>query len=110
MADTTATKSRPVIISQSVIAGLQFIFSGLTAAQLGDLSNTTLISIGVFGMLITSGAQVGIMFYVQNAVTPSADVVAYRNRDDVIVAGPAAADEDKAAAAVQVLTTPAAGA
>jgi hypothetical protein len=103
------SKSRPVIVSQSIIAGLQFIFAGLSANNLGEYSNKTLLAIGVFGMLLTTGVQVGIMFYVQNSVTPTEDVVAYRNRDNIIVAGAAATDPEKAAAAVEVLTTAPAG-
>lgn len=102
-------KSRPVLVTQSIIAGLQFIFSGLSATNLGEYANKTLLMIGVFGMLLTTGVQVGVMFYVQNAVTPAEDVVAYRDKNGEIVPGALAGDSDKAAAAVQALTTPPAG-
>jgi hypothetical protein len=102
-------KSRPVVIVMSVLAGLQFLFAGMTAANLGDLANKTVLTVGAFGMLATAAAQVAMQFYVQNQVTPTQDVVAYRNREGDIVPGQLAVDQDKAAAAVEVLSTPPAG-
>ena len=102
-------KSRPVLVTQSIIAGLQFIFSGLSATNLGEYANRTLLMVGVFGMLLTTGVQVGVMFYVQNAVTPTEDVVAYRDRNGEIVPGALAADPARASEAVTALTTPPAG-
>lgn len=102
------SKSRPVVISLSIIAGLQFIFAGLSATNLGEYANRTLLAIGVFGMLLTTGAQVGIQFYLQQVVTPTQDVVAFRDREGKIVPGKLASDPARAAEAVDVLTTPAA--
>jgi hypothetical protein len=102
-------KSRPVVVTQSIIAGSQFVFSGLSATNLGEYANRTLLMIGVFGMLLTTGVQVGVMLYVQNAVTPAEDVIAYRDSDGATVAGPLANDTTRAAEAVTALTTAPAG-
>lgn len=102
------TKSRPVIIFMSVLAGLQFLFAGMTATNLGEFANQTILAIGAYGMLATAACQIGVQFYLQQLVTPVQDVVAYRDRNGSIVPGELANDPGRAQEAVDVLTTPAA--
>ena len=92
------SKSRPVIITMSVLAGLQILTAG---AALGEVIG---VKLAAFFVLLVASAQGGVQFFVQAAVTPAADVIAYRNKDDVVVTGDAANDPVKAAAAVQALT------
>jgi small basic protein len=90
------TKSRPVVITMSILAALQMLFGGLAALNLPDGSfNETVLAIGAFGTLIVAAAQFGVQFYVQNLVTPQVDVAAYRDKTGEIVAGPAAPPEDR---------------
>jgi small basic protein len=92
--EPTVKKSRPVVITMSILAALQFLFGGLTALNLPDGSyNSTVLTIGAFGTLAVAASQVGIQFYVQNLVTPQVDVAAYRDDTGNIVAGPAAPPE-----------------
>ena len=84
-------KSRPVVITMSILAGLQFLFGGLVTLNLPDESySVTVLTIGAFGTLAVAAAQTGIQFYLQNLVTPQVDVAAYRNSEGNIVSGPAA--------------------
>ena len=77
-------KSRPVLITFSILAGLQ-VLTG--AAALGDV-----IGDQAFGLLaiVVAAIQVGMTFYVQNQVTPAEDVAAYVDQAGNTVAGPAA--------------------
>lgn len=76
-------KSRPVVITFSILAGLQ-VLTG--AAALGDV-----IGDKAFGMaaLVVAAIQVGMTFYVQNAVVPVSEVAAYQSSQGEVVAGPA---------------------
>ncbi len=77
-------KSRPVLITFSILAGLHVLCS---AAALGDVIGVTafaLLNIGV------ASVEVGMTFYVQNGVVPQQDVGAYTNSTGQMVAGPAA--------------------
>lgn len=87
-------KSRPVVITMSILAALQFLFGGLVTLNLPDDSyNATILTVGAFGTLAVAAAQSGIQFYVQNLVTPHVDVAAFRDHHGEIVAGPAAPPE-----------------
>lgn len=78
------TKSRPVVIIFSILAGLQILSN---AGGLGEILGAKIFF--VFGILVAS-IQVGMTFYVQNTVTPNQDVAAYANAQGQVVAGPAA--------------------
>lgn len=78
-------KSRPVLITFSILAGLQ-VLTG--AAALGDVIGDQLF--GLFAIVVAA-VQVGMTFYVQNQVTPMGDVAAYVDATGDIRAGPAAA-------------------
>jgi hypothetical protein len=89
--EETEVKSRPVVITMSILAGLQFLFGGLVTLNLPDESySLTVLTVGAFGTLCVAAAQTGVQFYVQNLVTPQVDVAAYRNAEGNIVSGPAA--------------------
>lgn len=77
-------KSRPVLITFSILAGLQVLAGG---AALSDI-----VGEDVFGLFVLAVAavQVGMTFYVQNQVVPVDDVAAYSNKEGNVVAGPAA--------------------
>jgi hypothetical protein len=77
-------KSRPVLITFSILAGLQVLSGG---AALADVIGKDVFGLFVLGV---AAVQVGMTFYVQNTVVPSGDVGAYTNTDGVMVAGPAA--------------------
>lgn len=76
-------KSRPVLITFSILAGLQ-VLTG--AAALGDVIGDQ--AFGLFAIVVAA-VQVGMTFYVQNQVVPVGDVAAYQNAAGDVVAGPA---------------------
>lgn len=78
------SKSRPVIIIFSILAGLQILSN---AGGLSEVLGAKIFFL--FGILVAA-TQVGMTFYVQNTVTPNQDVAAYANKDGQVVAGPAA--------------------
>lgn len=78
------TKSRPVLLGNSILASLQ-VLSG--AAVLGDVLGPTVFALFVIAV---AAVQVGFNTYVQGLVTPQADVAAYVNEKGEVVAGPAA--------------------
>lgn len=89
--ETSTMKSRPVVITMSLLAALQMLFGGITTLNLPDGSyNEVALTIGAIGTLIVASAQFGVQFYVQNLVTPMQDVAAFRDNTGQIVAGPAA--------------------
>jgi hypothetical protein len=98
-------KSQPIALIDGIIAGLLFIFGGMSATNLGDQANHTVLALGVWGSLVVTGMKVGLIAYQQSKVTPFEDVVTFRDRDGNIVTGPLASDPARAAQAVQVLTT-----
>lgn len=77
-------KSRPILIGNSVLAGLQ-VLAG--AAALSDAIGATAFGLFAIGV---AAVQVGFNTYVQGTVVPVADVAAYANNDGEVVAGPAA--------------------
>lgn len=89
------TKSRPVLITFSILAGLQ-VLTG--AAALGDVIGDQ--AFGLFAIVVAA-VQVGMTFYVQNQVVPNGDVAAYVNEAGTVVAGPAAAPTNGSAVVVQ---------
>jgi hypothetical protein len=78
------TKSRPVLLGNSILAALQVLAS---AAALGDVIGKT--PFALFSIVVGAVA-VGWNVYVQGIVTPQADVAAYVNSAGEVVAGPAA--------------------
>lgn len=88
-------KSRPVVITMSILAALQMLFGGLAALNLPDGSYSEMaLTIGAIGTLVVASAQFGVQFYVQNLVTPHVDVASYRNKEGELVTGPAAPPEE----------------
>ena len=77
-------KSRPVLITFSVLAALQVLTGG---SALADFIGKDLAGLIV---LIVAAVQVGMTFYVQNQTVPVQDAVAYVNQEGQAVAGPAA--------------------
>lgn len=77
-------KSRPVLITFSILAGLQIL------ANAGGLSE--ILGPKPFFLLgiLVAAVQVGMTFFVQNATVPVSDTVAYVNQNGESVAGPAA--------------------
>lgn len=84
IAPSQVSKSRPVLITFSVLAGAQVLTGG---AALADV-----LPKDVVGLLILAVAavQAGMTFYVQGQVTPWSDVVSKRTPDGQVIAGPAA--------------------
>lgn len=93
------TKSRPVILTMSILAGLQILTAGAA------LSDTIGVKAAALTVLVVAAIQGGVQFYVQSQVTPTQDVVAFRDKNGDVVPGELAADQDRAAEAVGVLTT-----
>lgn len=77
-------KSRPVLITFSVLAGLQVMAGG---AALADVIGDT--AFGLF-VLVIAAVQAGMSVFVQGNVTPHKDVVEYLDKNNQIVRGPAA--------------------
>lgn len=78
------SKSRPVLIVFSILAGLQ-VFTA--AATVADVLGPT-----AMGLIVAAigAVQVGLSFYVQNLTVPVQDVAAYQSSSGQVVAGPAA--------------------
>lgn len=77
-------KSRPVLITFSILAGLQVLTGG---AVLTDVIGEKFAG---FFILVVSAVQVGMTFYVQNLTVPYRDAVAFVDGQGDVVAGPAA--------------------
>lgn len=78
------TKSRPVLITFSVLAALQILTAGAT------LSDVIGEQVAALLVLLVASVQAGMSFYVQGVVVPQEDVAAYINSAGNAVAGPAA--------------------
>ena len=78
-------KSRPVLITFSILAGLQILTSA------GGLSEVVGPQIFFLFGLVVAAVQVGMTFYVQNQTVPVQDSGAYVDQEGKMVAGPAAA-------------------
>lgn len=96
-------KSRPVLITFSILAALQ-VLTG--AAALGDVIGQQ--AFGMFAIAVAA-VQVGMTFYVQNQVAPTRDVAAYVDTKGNTVAGPASPPQLVDGSAVEV-SGPVAGA
>lgn len=78
------TKSRPILIGNSVLAALQVLAGGAVLQEaIGPVAG------GMF-VLIVAALQFGFNTYVQGLVVPTQDVAAYVNGAGTAVAGPAA--------------------
>lgn len=77
------SKSRPVVIIFSILAGMQILSN---AGGLSEVVGPKVFFL--FGILVAS-VQVGMTFYVQNVTAPVEDVGAYINAEGNMVAGPA---------------------
>lgn len=88
------TKSRPILITYSILAGLGVITA---ASGLGDLLGMKVAFVIILGR---EAVQAGLNFYVQGQVTPVADVGAYVSSEGKMVAGPASGTSNGAAVAV----------
>lgn len=77
-------KSRPVLITFSILAGLQIITAGTALADVIGATTAGLI------VLVIAAVQAGMTFFVQGMVVPLADTVQYINSDGASVNGPAA--------------------
>lgn len=84
LAPGQASKSKPVLVTFSILAGAQVLTGG---AALADA-----IPKNVVGLLVltTAAVQAGMTFYVQGQVTPWADVVSKVTPEGDVIAGPAA--------------------
>jgi hypothetical protein len=76
-------KSRPILIGNSILAGLQVLTS---AAALSDAIGTT--AFGLFSIAVAS-VTIGFNTYAQGVVVPTTDVGAYTNAQGTMVSGPA---------------------
>jgi hypothetical protein len=88
-------KSRPVLITFSILAALQVLTAG---SALSDVLGKDVAGLIILGI---AAVQVGMTFYVQNAIVPLEDSVAYINKGGVAVAGPAAGLTNGTAVEVQ---------
>lgn len=79
-----APKRSPVLIVMSTLAGLQAITAG---SVLTDIIGPQLAALLA---LLIAGAQIGVQFYVNGAVTVTSTVVAARTDEGTVVAGPSA--------------------
>lgn len=76
-------KSRPVVITFSILAGMQVVTN---ATGLSDVVPSKYIFL--LGILVAA-VQVGMTYYVQNQVVPFEDTAAYVDTEGRMVAGPA---------------------
>lgn len=85
MPKVPVSQSKPVLITFSILAGLQVLTAGAALADVIGSKATAFI------VLVVAAVQAGMSFYVHNQVTPWKDVVAKRAPQGRFVAGPAAA-------------------
>jgi hypothetical protein len=88
------SKSRPVLIAMSTLAGLQVLSAGAALTDVIGAKNAA------FFALIIAAAQVGVQFFVQNLVVPVKDVGSYVDAAGEMVTGPAAPPEGQPAAII----------
>lgn len=89
------TKSRPVVITMSVLAALQVLTAG---AALTDVLGKDIAALFV---LAVAAVQAGVQFYVQAQVVPVQDVGSYIDKTGEMVSGPAAPPAGEPAAVVK---------
>lgn len=92
-------KSRPVLITFSVLAGLQILTAG---AALGDVVGTKVAGLVV---LAVAAVQAGMSFYVQGQVVPLQDTAAYVDTKGNTVAGPASPPQVVDGESVEVVSS-----
>lgn len=92
-------KSRPVLITFSILAGLQILTAGAT---LGDVVGDKVAGLIV---LAVAAVQAGMSFYVQGQVVPLADTAAYVDTKGNTVAGPASPPSVVDGSSVEVTPT-----
>ena len=71
---TPAIKRDPVLVTMSILAGLQLFFGGATGVSLLN-DNPTVAGVMAVGVLAIAAAQGGVQFYVRGQVTPNTSVV-----------------------------------
>jgi hypothetical protein len=76
-------KSRPILITQSILAGCDVI------AVSASLTELVPAKVALMFILVTKAVQVGVAFYNQSNVVPLSDSGAFVNSDGQMVAGPA---------------------
>lgn len=81
--------SEPVLVTQSVLAGLHAFFGGSAAVSAFVEGNAVLTAMFAFGNLAVAAAQMGVAFYVRGQVVPLEAVVERVTENDQVVAGPA---------------------
>lgn len=96
-------KSRPVLITFSILAGLQILTAG---AALGDVVGDKVAGLIV---LAVAAVQAGMSFYVQGQVVPLQDTAAYVDTKGNTVAGPASPPQVVDGAQVEVVNSNMAG-
>lgn len=77
-------KSRPVLITFSILATLQVILGGTALADVGVPAAWLALT-----AVIVAAVQFGVSFYVQGQVVPLGDTAAYLDQQGRLVAGPA---------------------
>ena len=82
------TKPRPVLITFSILAGLQILTAG---TALTDVLGKDIAGLLV---LVIAAVQVGMTFYVQGQVVPLQDAGAYVDIHGTMIAGPATGVEE----------------
>jgi hypothetical protein len=90
-------KSRPVLITFSVLAGLQILTAGTALADVIGKDVAGLI------VLAVAAVQAGMSFYVQGQVVPLQDTAAYVDTKGNTVAGPASPPQVIDGSAVEVV-------
>jgi hypothetical protein len=77
-------KSRPIIITQSILTALGILFG---ASLLADVFDPNVVGLGALAVLATKG---GLDFYIAATTTTSSEVVATQTQPGApVVAGPA---------------------
>lgn len=74
-------KSQPVIVTMSVLAGLQFLAAGSALADIIPAN------IAAFFALAVAATQVGVQFYVKSQVVPLEDVTTFRAANGTMLEG-----------------------
>lgn len=96
-------KSRPVLITFSVLAGLQILTAGTALADvIGDKPAGLIV-------LAIAAVQAGMSFYVQGQVVPLQDTAAYVDTKGNTVAGPASPPQVVDGTSVEVVSSNMAG-
>lgn len=79
-----SSRSKPVLITFSVLAGLQVLCAGASLAEMIGAKTAG------FVILVVAAVQAGMTFYVHNEVVPNKNVAARKLPDGRVISGPAA--------------------